>query len=119
MKTLLLQKIRIATLVSVLPLILLLIGCSKNESVPIANKTYTIEIDQMKFIPEHLVVNKGDTVVWINKDYIQHDITDKNKEEWTSGVLNKDMKWSKVITKDEDYYCSIHVVMNGIIRIKN
>ena len=119
MKALLLNKVRIATFVSVLSLVLLLTGCSKDESVPITNKTHIVKIDQMKFIPERLDVNKGDTVVWVNKDYVQHDITDKNKKEWTSGVLDKDMKWSKVITKDEDYYCSIHVVMNGIIRINN
>lgn len=113
-----LHKIRIATLVSVLPLILLVAGCSKDESVAIVNKTYTIEIIQMKFTPDNLEVNKGDTVVWINKDYVQHDVTDKNSKEWTSGPMDKDMEWSKVISKDEDYYCTIHVVMEGKIRIK-
>ena len=32
-------------------------------------KTHIVEIKKMKFIPEELVLNKGDTVVWINRDF--------------------------------------------------
>lgn len=119
MKTLLIHKIRIAAIVCILPSILFVAGCSKKESVAVTNKSYTVEINQMKFTPDNLEVNIGDTVVWINKDYVQHDVTDKISKEWTSGPLDKDMKWSKVIMKDEDYYCSIHVVMLGKIRVKD
>lgn len=80
-------------------------------------KTHTVEIYQMKFNPDTLTVHKDDTVVWINKDYVPHDVSDDDKDSWTSGPLDKGEKWSKVITKDEDYYCSIHVVMKGSIKV--
>lgn len=118
MKKLIISKIQITALAALLPLLLFVSGCSKDEPVAIVNKSYTVEINQMKFTPDNLEVNKGDTVVWINKDYVQHDVTDKKNKDWTSGPMDKDIKWSKVITKDEDYYCSIHVVMEGKIRVK-
>ena len=118
MKKLIISKIQITTFATLFTLLFFVSGCSKDEPVTIVNKSYTVEINQMKFTPDNLEVNKGDTVVWINKDYVQHDVTDKVKKEWTSGPLDKDTKWSKVITKDEDYYCSIHVVMEGKIRVK-
>lgn len=94
---------------------LFLMGYSK----PDKPKTHTVEIYQMKFNPATLTVRKGDTVVWINKDYVAHDVTDEDDHSWTSDPLNKGEKWSKVIIKDEDYYCSIHVVMKGMIKVVN
>ena len=38
--------------------------CSQNSPT-----THTVLIKKMKFIPEVLNVKKGDTVVWINKDF--------------------------------------------------
>jgi plastocyanin len=118
MKKHIISKIRLTAFATIIPLLLFVAGCSKAEPVVVVNKSYTVEINQMKFTPDNLEVNKGDTVVWVNKDYVQHDVTDKVNKEWTSGPMNKDSKWSKVITKDEDYYCSIHVVMEGKIRVK-
>lgn len=93
-------------------------GCKNEKTEKVANKSYTVKIAQMKFTPSDLTVNKGDTVIWVNDDYVQHDITDVKDKAWSSGPLDKGMSWSKVITKDENYYCSIHVVMKGNIHVK-
>lgn len=90
----------------------------KNQSDKPPTK-HTVEIHQMKFNPATLTVHKGDTVVWINKDYVPHDVTDEDNHSWTSGTLDKGQKWSKVITKDVNYFCSIHVVMKGAIKVVN
>jgi plastocyanin len=119
MNKLILYKVQVLAIATILPLLLFISGCSKDEPIADVNKSYTVDISQMKFTPETLEVNKGDTVTWVNKDYVQHDITDESNKSWTSGPLDKDMKWSKIITKDEDYFCSIHVVMKGKIRVKN
>lgn len=74
---------------------------------------HTVEIKQMKFIPEELTVSKGDTVVWINKGITTHDVTELNNSSWTSSTIPVGASWSKVITQSDDYYCSIHVVMKG------
>jgi plastocyanin len=76
-------------------------------------KLYTVEIKQMKFQPEELDVQKGDTVVWTNHDIVTHDVTEEKGKLWTSGPLAPGQSWSLVVTESDDYYCSIHVVMKG------
>jgi len=84
--------------------------CSQNSPT-----THTVLIKKMKFIPEVLNVKKGDTVVWINKDFYPHDVSKYDDNAWHSSPLDKGESWSKVITETEEYYCSLHVVMRGKI----
>lgn len=92
--------------------IILLNSCTSapEKTIP---KVYTIEIKQMKFQPAELIVQKGDTVVWINNDIVAHDVTEETGKIWTSGPLAPGETWSLVVTESADYYCSIHVVMKG------
>lgn len=82
-----------------------------------APTTHTITINKMKFDPANLKVKKGDKVIWINKDIVPHDVTEEANKKWTSGVLQKDAKWSKTITEDTKYFCSLHQVMKGTITV--
>lgn len=88
--------------------------CSKSITQP---KSHTVTIFKMKFTPEHLVIHKGDTVVWINKDFYQHDVTEMTNKKWTSKPFSQGESWSKVITQDVKYYCDLHKVMTGTITI--
>ena len=74
---------------------------------------HTIEIKEMKFQPDQLKLHKGDTVLWINKDITDHDVTEQTKKAWTSSKLPMGKSWSKVVTESTDYFCSLHVVMKG------
>ena len=74
---------------------------------------HTIEIKQMKFQPNELKLHKGDTVLWINKDITDHDVTEETKKAWTSSKLPMGKSWSKVIEESANYFCSMHVVMKG------
>ena len=74
---------------------------------------HTVLIKQMKFDPDKLNLHKGDTVLWINKDITDHDVTEETKRRWTSSTLATGKSWMKVISEDADYFCSIHVVMKG------
>ena len=94
---------------------LLISGCS---SAPDQPKTYTVEIKAMKFVPENITVKKGDTVLWINRDIMNHDVTEENTKSWTSAPIVPGASWKKVITGDDNYYCSIHVVMKGTINVE-
>lgn len=80
--------------------------------------THVVIIHQMKFDPEKIVVNKGDVVEWVNKDIVPHDVTEINKK-WTSKPMKPGDKFSKVITKDFNYFCSLHVIMKGSVAIKS
>ena len=120
------------TIITYLFTIILLTCCSPSKKKDIDNKDYDeyeiadpsqtgpekeskvhiIEIKQMKFEPEVLNVKKGDKIVWMNKDIVEHDVTEQSKE-WASSKLPTGVSWSMVVTKSEVYYCNLHVVMKG------
>ena len=93
------------------------LGCNggKGEHV---NKAYTVTIQQMKFTPATLTVSKGDTVIWINKDIVTHNVTDATAKEWASPGLSPGMSWSRVITKSAAYMCTLHPVMKGSLEVR-
>ncbi len=91
-------------------------SCSSNEShKPVA---HTVEIKGMKFLPDNLSVQKGDTVIWVNHDIVTHDVTEQGSKAWSSSPLPVGKTWSAVIDKSSDYYCSIHPVMKGRVEIR-
>ncbi len=95
----------------------LLYGCNPAPKATTPVK-HTVEIIAMKFQPAELVVNSGDTVVWINKDIVAHDVTEEAGKAWTSSVMPSGASWSMVVSKSADYYCSIHVVMKGKLLVQ-
>lgn len=80
-------------------------------------KKVTVTIEQMKYNPENVTVHAGDTVFFINKDIVAHDVTEENKA-WASPTLEVGDSWQMVADKSADYYCSIHMVMKGKITVK-
>jgi plastocyanin len=93
---------------------LLLGSCTSNSEKP---KLYTVEIKDMKFVPDDIVVKKGDTVRWINQDMMSHDVTEDGKT-WASSVIPAGGSWKMEATEFTNYYCSIHMVMKGKIRVE-
>lgn len=93
-------------------------GFNVSESIHSKPKTHVVTIQQMKFDPAHITVQKGDIIKWINKDFVPHDVTESNKK-WNSNVLNQDDTFSRTVTKSFEYFCSIHVVMKGSVSVKN
>lgn len=95
----------------------LVASCQSNTSTTYIPKTETVVIEQMIFTPAELNVHKGDTILFINKDIVSHDVTEKD-EKWKSPALNMDDSWSMVADKSFDYFCSIHVVMTGKVKVE-
>jgi plastocyanin len=96
-------------------LALIFTGCS---NAPQKAKAYTVEIKDMKFVPEVLTVHKGDTVIWINKDIMAHDVTEEASKTWTSGPISAGGTWKMEINDAAGYYCSIHSVMKGKLELE-
>jgi len=71
----------------------------------------------MKFQPAVLTVNNGDTVVFVNKDLLTHNVTEENKG-WSSTPLSANQSYKKVIKESSGYYCSFHPVMKGKLIVK-
>jgi plastocyanin len=86
-------------------------------SPPAAPETHTVEIKQMKFQPAELEIKKGDTVVFINKDMVTHDVTEASGKAWKSPALPPGKSWRMVVTQNQAYFCSFHPVMKGKIII--
>ncbi|HEY4155424.1 MAG TPA: plastocyanin/azurin family copper-binding protein, partial [Puia sp.] len=103
-------------LILVFPLVALF-SCSRAPEKHIP-KTDTVVIAAMKFQPAVLTLHKGDSVVWINKDMVAHDITQVPSNTWTSSSLPPGKSWKMAVEESDDYYCSIHIVMVGKLIVK-
>lgn len=80
--------------------------------------TDTVIIKQMKYIPKVITIHKGESIVFINKGIVKHNIVDFPKKEWSSPTLEPGDSWTFTPKKGGVYYCSLHVVMKGAIVIK-
>lgn len=103
-------------LVKIIP-ILVLLGFGMAGMAQNIPKKHRVEIKKMKFLPANINVQKGDTVIWVNKDFYPHDVTDENNNAWTSGPFGQNETRSKVITKPENYFCNLHKTLKGTIKI--
>ena len=95
----------------------LLVSCESTPEKTVPVK-HIVEIKAMKFQPAELIVKSGDTVVWVNRDIVAHDVTEEPGKVWTSSVMPAGASWSLVVAKSVDYYCSIHVVMKGKLLVQ-
>lgn len=99
--------------------LLLLFSCNerkgKTEASASTPTTHTVEITQMKFIPAELLVKKGDTVIWINRDMVDHNVTDAVGKQWASPNLAAGDSWRQVVNESMAYLCTLHPVMKGAV----
>ena len=107
--------------------ILFLFSCSSPNKKSTANQTETKEsihkmdtvtINMMKFNPESLDVNKGDTVIWINKGLVPHTVKSYEPNKFYSDTLQPGQMWKWVVKDSAAYYCTIHPTMLGKLVLK-
>ncbi|HML05592.1 MAG TPA: plastocyanin/azurin family copper-binding protein [Methanobacterium sp.] len=91
-------------------------GYSKQVSYP--KKTVTIY--NFAFHPPTLIVKKGTTVTWINRQNVDHTVTSTNGKFPSSGHIKPGSSYKVTFTKTGTYryHCSIHDFMKGTIIIK-
>lgn len=87
-------------------------------SGPTGVALHVVEIKDMKFQPQEISVKKGDTVMWVNQDMVTHCVTEENKKEWTSSNIAAGSSWKMVVENSADYFCAIHMVMKGKIKVE-
>jgi plastocyanin len=95
----------------------LMFSCSAPKEKPIP-KSHTVEIRAMQFQPAKLLIQKGDTVVFINLDILVHNVTEEKKKAWNSQSLATGDSYKMVPAESTDYYCSLHPVMKGKILVE-
>lgn len=105
---------------------MIIVGCGnaitdrvqeETVSVDPVQQIHRVEIYQMKFLPAEIIVNKGDKIVFVNKDLVAHDITELWNKKWSSGPLQPDNSWTLEVSDSASYYCSLHEVMRGKILV--
>lgn len=109
------MKRRIALLVLLLSFGLISKSCQSNQASK--NKiptTHVVKIIAMKFIPDTLHANIGDTVVFKNEGIVQHNVTNDDSS-WASPNFDPDSSWQMTVKGNLNYHCSIHPVMKGVI----
>jgi plastocyanin len=78
-----------------------------------AARTHVIRLNKMKFGPVPKALRVGDTVVWVNDDFIRHTATARN------GAFDLDLKpgaQGRVVLKTPGeivFYCRYHPGMTG------
>ena len=86
---------------------------------PAAKKAATgtlVTMEGLKFGPKTLVVDKGATVKFDNKDIAPHTVTTKDGAV-DSGTLNPGQSFQLVVEKPFDYFCTIHPSMKASVEL--
>jgi plastocyanin len=80
-------------------------------------ETIEVKIDKLAFAPAQVSAHVGDTVEWINADFITHTATARNGA-WDVTIPPHASK-SVVLKTDGtlDYYCRFHPNMTGRISV--
>ncbi len=83
-------------------------------------KTHTVVMQAMKFSPQVLEVNPGDTIVWVNKDPFPHNATATDRS-FQSGDIAANASWQFKASKAGTfaYTCTLHPPMTASIVVKS
>ena len=87
------------------------------SAVPAAAATVEIVVDKLVYTPAEVTAKVGDTVVWDNKDFLEHTAT-ANDGSWNVPLPSK-KKGSLVVTKPGtyDYFCKLHPNMKAKLTV--
>lgn len=80
-------------------------------------RQHQIEISGFKFIPKELKVYTGDTITWINKDIVPHNIIDSSDQKIISPELASGEAYIFVVKTPMLYECGLHPSMKGKISL--
>jgi plastocyanin len=74
----------------------------------------------VKFSPETIEVNIGQTVEWANNDLTPHTVTSQGTGDLNSGSIDAGASWRHTFTQAGSfpYYCTFHPEMKGTIIVK-
>jgi plastocyanin len=88
-----------------------------SKSKPVAA---TVLIQHFDYEPKNITIKRGSTVTFTNKDSAPHTVTPQEDAQFTdSGFLKQGQ--SKTIkfnfAGDQKYYCTIHPMMKGLVKV--
>ncbi len=82
-------------------------------------KTHTVVMEAMVFRPAVLTVSSGDTIVWVNKDIVEHTATSPAAG-FDSKMIRPGKSWKHTVRSKGNFavLCSYHSAMKGTLQVK-
>ena len=86
-------------------------------AAPAAAATVRVTVTKLAFEPAQVSAKVGDTIEWVNADFLAHSATDCKKE-WDLFIApNKSVHVTVNKPGEIDYYCRFHPNMVGHISV--
>ncbi len=86
---------------------------------PLSEGNVTVIIQNFAFNPSEVAVTKGTTVVWINRDSVDHQVTSDAGEIFRSNNIPDGAEYSYTFETGGiyPYHCALHPSMKGTITV--
>jgi plastocyanin len=82
-------------------------------AIPAAAETIRVNVDKLSYTPADVSAHVGDTIEWVNGDFLAHTATARSKE-WDAMILpNKTGRITIKRAGNLEYYCRFHPNMTG------
>jgi len=78
---------------------------------------HQITISGFEFVPAEIEVQVGDTITWVNRDVVPHNVIDIDNQKAVTPDLAQGEKFSYVVSHAMSYKCGFHPSMKGGIVI--
>jgi plastocyanin len=88
------------------------------SSATLAGEVIQIKIKNLAFSPAQVTAHVGDSIEWVNEDFVGHTATGKNKE-WDVNIPGN--RSGRVVLDRAgkiDYFCRFHPSMTGTITVQ-
>lgn len=80
-------------------------------------ETVRVKITDLAFSPAEITVQPGDTVEWVNEDFIEHTATETS-EDWDVVIPAEASARREFLHAGSfSYYCRVHPGMTGTVRV--
>jgi plastocyanin len=85
----------------------------------LAGEVVQVKISDLAFLPAEITVSVGDTVEWVNEDFIDHTATAKSGNWDVTVPAGKSAQVQINQSAPLAYFCRVHPNMTGTIHIAN
>jgi plastocyanin len=83
----------------------------------LAGELVRVKITNLAFSPASIEVHPGDTVEWVNEDFIDHTATEKAGDWDVTIPADKSAQLTVTHAGTFSYYCRIHPGMTGTVHV--
>lgn len=102
--------------VATMVLLLGLVAAAAHRSAP---RTHTVQIEGMRFSPATVVVERGDTIVWVNTDLVPHTVTSAEGALDSATIApGTSWRWTAGTAAALPYVCTLHPTMSGRVDVR-